>query len=225
MKYEIIGGNLPVVEVALDANESMICEAGAMSWMSNHLTMSTSGGGLGKMFSKAFSGESMFRNTYTAEGKPGMIAFASSVPGSIVAVELNNNAIIAQKGAFLAATSGIDTQIAFQSKAKTGIFGGEGFIMQKIFGTGTVFLEIDGSTVIKELAAGEKITVDTGYVAYMSETCKMEAVGVAGMKNKLLGGEGLFNTVITGPGKVALQTMPISQLAGRIAAFIPTSGS
>ncbi len=226
MNYEIKGTPLPVVECTLDAGESMVCEGGAMSWMSSNMKMETSGGGLGKMFSKAFSGESMFQNTYTAEGGTGTIAFASSFPGNIMAIELSpGRDLICQKSAYLASTPGIDISIHFQKKLGAGFFGGEGFIMQRLSGTGIVFVEIDGSVVEKELAPGEQIIIDTGYLAFMDSTCSMDIVTVKGIKNKFLGGEGLFNTVVTGPGKVSLQTMPASQVANVIGKYIVTSGN
>ncbi len=223
MQYEIKGTPLPVVECTLEAGESIVCESGAMSWMSGNMQMETSGGGIGKMFSKALSGESMFQNRYTAQGSQGSIAFASSFPGNIIAVEIRpGQEVVCQKSAFLAATPGVELSIFFQKKVGAGLVGGEGFIMQKLSGNGTAFLEIDGSVVTKELAAGEKLTVDTGYLAMMDSTCSIDIVSVKGIKNKFLGGEGLFNTIVSGPGKVSLQTMPAAQVAGVIRPFIPT---
>ncbi len=224
MNYEIKGTPLPVVEVQLDQGESMVCEGGAMSWMSNNLTMETKGGGIGKMFGKAFSGESMFSNIYKAEKGPGSIAFASSFPGSIVAVEIGpGKEIICQKSAFLASTPGVELSVFFQKKVGAGFFGGEGFIMQKLSGQGIAFLEFDGSIIEKELGAGEQVVIDTGHLAMIDSTCSIDIVTVKGLKNKLLGGEGFFNTVVTGPGKICLQTMPVSQVAGAITPYLPTS--
>lgn len=223
MRYEIKGSPLPVVECTLEAGESIICEGGSMSWMSANMQMETSGGGIGKMFSKAISGEKLFHNKYTAVGSSGIIAFASSFPGNILAVEIApGKEIICQKSAFLAATPGVDVSIFFQKKLGSGFFGGEGFIMQKISGQGIVFLEIDGYVETKELAAGEQIVIDTGYLAMMSATCSMDVQMVKGVKNVFLGGEGLFNTVVTGPGTVSLQTMPAYQVANSIRPYIPT---
>ncbi len=223
MQYEIKGTPLPVVECTLEPGESMICESGAMSWMTGNMKMETSGGGIGKMFSKAFSGESMFQNRYTAEGSQGCIAFASSFPGNILAVEIQpGKEVVCQKSAFLAATPGVELSIFFQKKFGAGLVGGEGFIMQKLSGNGVAFLEIDGSVITKELAAGQKLTVDTGYLAMMDSTCSIDVVTVKGLKNKMLGGEGFFNTVVTGPGRVSLQTMPAAAVAGSIRPYIPT---
>lgn len=223
MRYEIKGSPLPVVECTLEAGESIICEGGSMSWMSANMQMETSGGGIGKMFSKAISGEKLFHNKYTAMGSSGIIAFASSFPGNILAVEIApGKEIVCQKSAFLAATPGADVSIFFQKKLGSGFFGGEGFIMQKISGQGIVFLEIDGYVETKELAAGEQIVIDTGYLAMMSATCSMDVQMVKGVKNVFLGGEGLFNTVVTGPGTISLQTMPAYQVANSIRPYIPT---
>ena len=226
MKYEIKGGQLPVVECFLEKGESMNCENGARSWMSPNMQMETSGGGLGKLFSKAATGESLFHNTFTAVDGSGYIAFASSFPGSIVAVEIKpGQEIVCQKSAYLASTKGVELSIFFQKKLGAGLFGGEGFIMQKLSGQGTVFLEVDGSVVTKQLAAGEQIIMDPGYLAMMDASCTMDIQALKGFKNILLSNETLFNTVVTGPGKVCLQSMPASQVASVIKKFIPTQSS
>lgn len=223
MKYEIKGDPMPVVICELDAGESMITERGSMVWMSPNMQMETSAGGLGKAFGRMFSGESMFQNIYTAKGGPGMIAFASSFPGAIRVVEVTpDHPIVAQKSSFLAATSGVELSVFFQKKLGAGLFGGEGFIMQKLSGHGLAFLEIDGSAVEYELQPGQQLVVDTGNLAMMSDTCKMDIQSVKGVKNVLFGGEGLFNTVVTGPGRVTLQTMPLSNFASTIATYIPS---
>lgn len=226
MTYEIKGTPLPVVEVKLDANESIACEGGAMSWMTSNMEMSTESGGIGKLFSKAFSGERLFTNLYTAKDGEGTIAFASSFPGNIIALDIKpGQEVICQKSSYLASTPGVELSIHFQKKLGAGFFGGEGFIMQKLSGNGTAFIEIDGSVVEKQLAAGEKIVIDTGYLAMMDATCSMDVVTVKGIKNMFLGGEGFFNTVVTGPGKVLLQTMPASQVAKSVIPYIPKSGN
>jgi len=225
MQYNIKGTPLPVVECVLEAGESLICEGGAMSWMSPNMQMQTSGGGLGKIVGKAFSGEKLFSNIYTATGGQGLIAFASSFPGQIIAVEIKpGQDLICQKSAFLAATPGVELSVFWQKKFGAGLFGGEGFIMQRLSGSGLAFVEIDGCIEEKFLEPGQQIVIDTGYLAMMDSTCQMDIVTVKGIKNKLLGGEGFFNTVVTGPGKVTLQTMPASQVAKTILPFIPTSG-
>lgn len=227
MKYEIIGTPLPAVVCTLDANETMITESGSMSWMSNHIKMeTTSGGGLGKMFGRMLSGENLFLNRYTAQGKEGMIAFASSFPGSIIPIDIHpSRSVIVQKSGFLAATSSVDISIHFQKKFGTGLFGGEGFIMQKLSGSGTAFIEVDGHAAEYQLVAGEKLVVGTGHVAMMEETVSMEITSVPGVKNMLFGGEGVFVTTLSGPGKVVLQTHPIAGFAKTIQRYLPTPSS
>ena len=222
MRYEIKGGAFPVVVCELADGEQMITEKGSMVWMSPNMQMDTRGGGLGKIFSKAFSGESMFQNIYTARGA-GMIAFGSSFPGQIKAVTIApGQDMILQKTAFLAAEPGVELSIHFNKKLGTGLFGGEGFIMQRLSGSGVAFAEIDGELVEYELREGQQIVADTGNVAGFTAGVKMEIQQVPGMKNKLLGGEGLFNTLLTGPGRVWLQTMPSSSVAASIRPYIPT---
>ena len=222
MRYEIKGGAFPVVVCELADGEQMITEKGSMVWMSPNMQMDTRGGGLGKMFSKAFSGESIFQNIYTARGA-GMIAFGSSFPGQIKAVTIApGQDMILQKTAFLAAEPGVELSIHFNKKLGTGLFGGEGFIMQRLSGSGVAFAEIDGELVEYELREGQQIVADTGNVAGFTAGVNMEIQQVPCMKNKLLGGEGLFNTLLTGPGRVWLQTMPISSVAVSIRPYIPT---
>ena len=224
MNYTIEGEPLPAVICNLEDGETMITEKGAMSWMSPHMQMeTTSNGGIGKMFGRAFSGESMFVNRYTARNGNGLIAFASSFPGSIRAFNIApGQEIIAQKSAFLASTAGVELSVFFQKRVASGFFGGEGFIMQKLSGNGVVFLEFDGYIKEYELAPGQQIIIDTGYLAAMTPTCSVEIQTVPGVKNILFGGEGLFNTVVTGPGRIWLQSMPVTQLAGAIRPYIPT---
>lgn len=215
IKYEIEGGNLPVVVCYPQENQTLCTESGAMSWMSSNMVMNTNaGGGVKKALGRLFSGESIFMNEYTAVGSSGMIAFASSFPGSIIPYQVTEgNGIIVQKRGFLAMEKGLDLSIYFQKSLGRGFFGGEGFIMQKISGNGMVFLEIDGYCKEYELAAGESIIVDTGYLAAMSESCTMDVQTLKGVKNIFFGGEGLFNTKVTGPGKVYIQSMPVINTA------------
>ncbi|MBO6134008.1 MAG: TIGR00266 family protein [Lachnospiraceae bacterium] len=219
MKYEIIGGNLPAAICSLRAGEGVFCESGAMSWMDPGIEMKTEGGGLGKMMGRVFSGESLFRNHYVAK-RDGEIAFASKFPGTIVPVELGGGSIIAQKGSFLACDEGVEMSVFFQKKVAGGFFGGEGFIMQKFEGDGTVLIEVDGSVHEYELGPGEQKIIDTGYLVMMDDTCSLDVVMIKGAKNILFGGEGLFNTVITGPGRVVIQTMPIIKTAQLLAALM-----
>lgn len=223
MRYEIKGDTLPVVVCYLENGERMITERGSMSWMSPNMKMeTTSNGGIGKAFGRMFSGEALFQNRYTATGGNGMIAFASSFPGQIVARQIAlGQELIVQKSGFLASEEGVDLSIFFQKKFGAGFFGGEGFIMQRLSGNGIAFLEFDGHVVEYELRPGQQIVVDTGYLAAMDATCSMEIQTVPGLKNMVFGGEGVFNTVVTGPGHVWLQTMPISSVAGELLRYMP----
>ena len=223
MHYEIMGGAFPVVICHLADGEKMITEKGSMVWMSPNMQMETTGGGLGKMFSKAFSGESMFQNIYTAHGN-GMIAFGSSFPGQIKPVSISpGQDMILQKSAFLASEPSVELSIHFNKKLGAGLFGGEGFIMQRLSGSGMAFAEIDGELVEYDLAPGQQIVVDTGNVAGFSVGVQMEIRQVPGLKNVLLGGEGLFNTVLTGPGRIWLQTMPKNVIAEAVAPYVSSS--
>ena len=226
MQYRIDGTPLPVVICTLAAGETMITESGGMAWMTPNMKMETSGGGVGRMLGRMFSGESLFLNRYTAQGGEGMIAFASSFPGSILPVEIGpGSGMICQKRSFLASEAGVELSAFFQKRFSSGFFGGEGFIMQKLSGRGTAFLEIDGHAVEYQLREGQSLVVDTGYFAAMSESCSIDIVSVPGVKNMLFGGEGIFNTVVTGPGKVVLQSMPISAVAGVLRPFFPSSSN
>lgn len=222
IRYEIEGGNLPVVICYPEAGQTLCTESGAMSWMSPNMRMDTNtGGGIRKVFGRLFSGESIFFNEYTAEGGSGMIAFASTFPGSIIAYQVSSgNGIIVQKRGFLAMEKGLELSVFFQKKLGRGFFGGEGFIMQRITGNGTVFLEIDGHCKEYDLGIGESIIVDTGYLAAMSETCTMDIQTVKGAKNMFFGGEGFFHTRITGPGKVYIQSMPLINTAHALSPYL-----
>ena len=225
MNYKIVGEPLPAVICDLNAGETLITESGAMSWMTPNMKMeTTSNGGLGKALGRMFSGDTLFQNKYTAQGGSGQIAFASSFPGSIRVFQIEpGREMIVQKSAFLASEASVELSIFFQKKIGSGFFGGEGFIMQKLSGHGTAFVEIDGYAVEYDLAPGQSMIVDTGYLAAMDSTCSMEIVSVPGVKNMLFGGEGVFNTVVKGPGKIILQTMPINVVAGAVRPFMPTS--
>ncbi len=222
MKYSIEGEPMPVVICELEAGEKMITEKGAMSWMSPNMKMETVGGGMGKMFGRMLSGESIFTNHYTAQGGPGMIAFASSFTGGIRAFEIGpGKNMVCQKSAFLASTVGVELSTFFQKKMGSGFFGGEGFIMQKLSGQGIAFVEFDGYIKEYDLQPGQSMLIDTGYLAAMEETCSIDIQSVPGVKNMLFGGEGIFNTRVTGPGRIYLQSMPISQMAGTLIPYIP----
>lgn len=222
IKYEIEGGNLPVLVCYPEPGQVLCTESGSMSWMSPNMQMNTnSGGGLKKAFGRIFAGESIFMNEYTPQGGTGMIAFASSFPGSIIPYRVTpGNSIIVQKRGFLAMEKGLDLSVHFQKRLGAGLFGGEGFVMQKISGDGLVFIEIDGNCKEYTLAPGESIIVDTGYLAAMTDSCTLDVRTVKGAKNMLFGGEGFFNTVITGPGTVYLQSMPVYHTAQALMPYI-----
>ena len=225
MKYEIKGDTLPVVIMNLESGESIITEGGGMSWMSPNMKMETVGGGIGKVFGRAFSGDTLFQNVYTAEGGPGMIACAACFPGAIKVFEITpQTPIILQKSAFLCSESTVEFSIFFQKKLGAGFFGGEGFIMQKISGQGLCFAEFNGHVLEYELDAGQEIIIETGNLAAMESTCDMDIITVKGIKNKFLGGEGFFNTKVTGPGRVWVQTMSPQEMANALARFMPSKG-
>lgn len=227
MQYKIQGGTLPVVICTLDSGEKMITQRGSMAWMSPNMQMETStNGGLGKAFGRMLSGDSIFQNNYTAQGGSGLIAFASTFPGEIRPFQVGpGEEFILQKRSFLASEASVKLSMHFHKKIGSGLFGGEGFILQRVSGNGTVFVEFDGSVVEYELKPGQKIVVDTGNLAAMSASCQMDIQTVPGVKNMLFGGEGLFHTVITGPGRVWLQTMPISAVAEALRPYFPTGNS
>jgi uncharacterized protein (AIM24 family) len=214
MQYRIEGGNLPALIITLNQGETLVSQAGGRTWSRGPILTETKGGSLGKAFGRMITGESLFMSYYSAQG-PAEIAFASSFPGRIIARELKaGESVICQKSAFLCATYGVELSVHMQKKLGAGFVGGEGFIMQKVTGPGLAFFELDGYCPEYNLAPGEQIVCDTGVMALMDESCTMDVQMVKGAKNILLGGEGLFDTVITGPGKVYLQTMSAGKLAG-----------
>ena len=223
MNYSIEGGTLPAVIIQLNQGEALLSESGGRTWSRGPITTEAKAeGGVGKSLGRMFSGESMFMSIYKAQG-PAEIGFSSSFPGSIIARELGpGESIVCQKSSFLCATYGVELAVHFQKKLGAGLVGGEGFIMQRITGPGTVFLEVDGFCKEYDLQAGEPLICDTGVLAIMDATCQMDVQMVKGIKNALFGGEGLFDTVITGPGKVYLQTMTIAKLAKLMVPFLPS---
>lgn len=223
MEYEIRGGSFPIVICTLQKGETMKNETGAMAFMTSNMKMETNtGGGLLKGLGRALSGDSIFLNYFTAQSDNEQIGFSACTPGKIMPIELNGSTIIGQKNAFLAAEESVDVDIYFKKKLGAGLFGGEGFILQKFSGNGMVFLEIDGEVIEKDLAPGEKILLDPGHIAAMEPTIDFDIERVKGAKN-ILFGEGLFFSKLTGPGKVWIQTMPLSKLAAALIPFLPTS--
>ena len=228
MKYRMLGSTVPAVEIQFDsAGETMYTQSGGMSWMTDGISMSTNArGGLMKGLGRMFAGESLFMATYRAERPGAVIAFASTSPGQIIPVNAaENGGLICQKGAFLCAENSVNLNVVFTKKFSSGLFGGEGFILQEVNGNGTVFLEVDGDPMDLRLGPGEVLKVDTGNVVAFEKTVKYEIETVKGLGNIFFGGEGLFLTKLTGPGRVILQTQNIADFAGRIARFIPTGGN
>lgn len=223
MKHEIVGGNLPAVILELERGEQVFSESGGMAWMSDDVTMETNmEGGLFRGLARAVSGESMFLVTFTAKQRAAQLAFTSSFPGSIMPMRLEaGQSIICQKQAFLCAERSVTLGVHLQKRLGAGLFGGEGFVLQKLTGPGTVFLEIDGTSVERELQSGEVLMVDNGHVAMFEPSVGFSLETVRGFKNVLFGGEGLFLAKLKGPGKIWLQTMPVVNLAQRIIPFVP----
>ncbi len=220
MRYSIEGDALPIVSIQLDPGETVISEAGGRTWSRGPITSETQAGGVGKALGRMVTGESLFQSFYTAQG-PAEIVFASSFPGKIIARTLQaGESVVCQKSAFLAASYGVKMEVHFNKKVGAGLLGGEGFLMQRITGPGIVFLELDGFCKEYDLTPGEQIICDTGVLAYMDASCQIDVQMVKGLKNMFFGGEGLFDTVITGPGKVCLQSMTIAQLARQIDPFL-----
>lgn len=223
MNYEIIGNVVPAVEVSLSRGESMFTQSGGMFYQTEGIKMDTNTrGGLLKGIGRMFAGESMFMATYTAT-QDAKVAFASTVPGSIIPVDVSKGRFTIQKGAFLAAESSVELRTTFNKKMGTGFFGGEGFILQELSGRGIAFLEVDGDAIEMNLAPGEVIKVDTGNLVGFENSVRYEVESVKGLGNILFGGEGLFLTKLTGPGKIILQTMNMNEFALRVGSYIPTS--
>ena len=225
MNYEIKGQTVPVVEMTLNKGETVYTQSGGMSYQSEGISMKTNArGGIAKSLGRMFSGESMFMANYTAEKDGAMVAFASTVPGAVVPIDLSKmpGGMILQKGAFLCAEDSVNTSVAFTKKFGAGLFGGEGFILQKAEGDGMLFLEVDGDVIEKNLAAGEVLKVDTGNVVAFDPSVTYDIETVKGLGNIFLGGEGLFLTKLVGPGKVLLQSQNFGEFVGRIAPFIGT---
>jgi len=224
MKYQLIGETVPAVEVELNRGESMVSQRGGMAWQTEGIEMKTNtNGGLMKGLGRMFAGESIFMNTYTANKDGEVVAFASTVPGKIMPIQIENckGGITMQKGAFLCSEPTVDMKMEFTKKLSSGFFGGEGFVLQGASGKGTLFIEIDGDSVIKELEPGEVLKVDTGNVVAFEKSVSYSIETVKGLSNIFLGGEGLFVTKLVGPGRVILQTQNFNDFSGRILARMP----
>lgn len=223
MEYEIKGGAFPMVVCKLQKGERMKDESGAMAFMTSGIKMDTNtGGGLLKGLGRALAGDSLFINTFEAQKDNEEIGFSSYYPGRIIPIRLDGtNPIIGQKSSFLAAEDSVNIDMYFRKKLGVGIFGGEGFILQKFSGNGMVFLEIDGEVIERYLEPGETLFVDQGHVAAMDETVDFDIERIKGAKNMVFGGEGLFLATLRGPGRVWVQTMPIPKLAQALIPYIP----
>ncbi len=223
MKYEIIGATLPSLDIFLEQGESIFTESGGMAWMRGDIRMETNTrGGLIQGLARTLAGESLFLTSYTCQGSQGMITFTPEAPGSIVPAELAaGQSLICQKDAFMAAEESVTLELYLRKKLGAGFFGGEGFILQKITGPGTAWLEIAGEVRSYTLAAGETMKVDPGHIALYEPTVQYDITRVSGVKNMLFGGEGIFLATLTGPGRIWLQSMPLSNLASKIARYLP----
>lgn len=225
MEYEIIGNVMPAVELTLKNDEGIYTQSGGMAWMTEGIDMQTSNkGGIMKGLGRIFAGESFFMITYKATADDVQIAFSSTVPGDILPIDLRTyKGLTCQKGTFLCAEETVSLNTVFTKRFTSGMFGGEGFILQEMQGEGMVFLEVDGNSVEKMLAPGEVLKVDTGNVVGFESTVSYDIEAIKGMMNVFLGGEGLFLTRLTGPGKVILQTQNFSEFCGRINSHMPQS--
>lgn len=224
MHYQIIGETVPAVECTLNAGESMFTQSGGMIWQTQGITMTTNArGGIGRSLGRIFTGESIFMANYTADVSGAVVAFGSTVPGSLIAADISQGELIIQKGAFLCAEQTVDLKASFTKKLTAGLFGGEGFILQRLYGKGMAFLEVAGDKIERTLAPGEVIKVDTGNVVAFETSVSYDIEMVKGFINIIGGGEGLFLTKLTGPGKIILQTQSFSEFAMRIASRIPTA--
>ncbi len=221
--FKIVGSTLQAAILTMRNGAQIYTETGALSWMSDGINMNTNmGGGIGGLFKRALGGESLFVVDYTAQRDGALAAFSSDFPGKILPINLaQGQTMIAQRQSFLVAEKTVNLSIQFNRKLGSGLFGGEGFILQKFDGPGTIFVAFDGEIVEYTLEAGQMLKVDTGHVAMFEPSVGFDIEMVKGFKNILFGGEGLFFAKLTGPGRVWLQTMPMSKLAGAIMQYLP----
>ncbi len=226
IRYKIIGTVLQAAVIEMDPGHMIFSESGGMSWMSGNVQMNTNtGGGIGSMFKRAISGESLFIVDFTVAGGTGLIGFSSEMPGKIVPLHLApGQQIIMQKDAFMCAEKSVQLEMHFRRKLGAGLFGGEGFVLQKITGPGVAFVELDGEVVEYVLQPGQVMKVDTGHIAMFEPSVSFDIEMIRGFKNILFGGEGLFLATLRGPGKIWLQTMPVVNVARKIAQYLPSGG-
>jgi len=227
MQSRITGTTMPVLEFLLDPNESIISEAGELSWMSSSIQMTThtqfaGGGGLFGALKRVAGGGSIFMTEYRAQGSGGELAFATKLPGHIVPVEVSpGHEYMIHRHGFLCATSQIQIGVAFQQSLGAGIFGGDGFLLQKLSGQGTAWLELSGELIVRELQPGETLRIHPGHVGAFQATVSFQITTVPGIKNMIFGGDGIFLAALTGPGKIWLQTLPIARLAHALERYLP----
>ncbi|RMG97690.1 MAG: TIGR00266 family protein [Chloroflexi bacterium] len=227
MRYQILGTTMQTLDIYLSPGEAVYTESGGMAWMKGDIEMSTNTrGGLLKGIARSLAGESLFLTTYTCKNTPGMITFTPEAPGSIIPVELGpNQSRICQKDAFMVAQDTVSLEIHFRRKLGAGLFGGEGFILQKLTGPGIAWVEIAGEVREYQLQTGEVMKVDPGHIAMYEPSISYDITRVRGVKNILFGGEGLFLATLKGPGRVWLQSMPLSNLASKLSRYLPTQKS
>lgn len=227
MEYKILGTVMQTLDVYLKQGESIYTESGGMAWMQGNITMDTSTrGGVMAGLGRALSGESLFMTTYTCKGPNGLIAFTPEVPGKVLDIQLAaGQSLICQKDTFMCAEDSVKLEMHFRKKLGAGLFGGEGFILQKITGPGTAFIEIPGEVRSYELPAGAVMKVDPGHIAMFEPTVTYDITRVKGLKNIFFSGEGLFLASLKGPGKIWLQSLPLSNLAAKLARYMPTKSS
>jgi uncharacterized protein (TIGR00266 family) len=229
MQDKILGTTMPVLEITLDPGEALFAESGELSWMTSSIVMSTStqfggGGGVGGVFKRAMGGSSIFMTEYAAQGSPGMVAFATRLPGSIFPIDIAPQpgmTYLGHRHAFVCANHGVELAIAFQQRLGAGFFGGDGFRLQKISGTGKAWVELSGEIVTYDLQQGEMLRVHPGHVGLFQDTVQFNITTVPGIKNKIFGGDGIFLAQLVGPGRVWLQSLPLSKLAQAIAEYFP----
>ncbi|MBX6360186.1 TIGR00266 family protein [Pseudacidobacterium ailaaui] len=227
MQSRIQGTTMPVLELLLEPNESVISEAGELSWMSSSIQMTThtqmaGGGGIFGAFKRVIGGGTLFMTEYRAIGAAGEVAFATKVPGHIVPVEVSGgHEYYIHRHGFLCATPQIQLGVGFQQSLGAGIFGGDGFILQKVSGVGMAWLELSGELIVKDLAPGEMLRVHPGHVGAFQGTVSFQITRISGIRNMIFGGDGIFLAALTGPGRVWLQTLPISKLAHQLMQYMP----
>ncbi|HEV2273894.1 MAG TPA: TIGR00266 family protein [Acidobacteriaceae bacterium] len=227
MQPQIVGTTMPVLEILLGPNESVISEAGELSWMSSSIQMTThtqmgGGGGLFGVLRRVAGGGSLFMTEYRAIGGPGEVAFATKLPGHIVPVEVGpGEEYMVHRHGFLCATPQVQIGVGFQQSLGAGVFGGDGFLLQKVHGQGIAWLELSGELVLRELRAGEMLRVHPGHVGAFQSSVSFQIMRVPGIRNMFFGGDGIFLAALTGPGKVWLQTLPIAQLAHKLMEYMP----